>query len=157
LLVATVMLFIARPLVGDLGVAPIVFSAALIVLLIVSLYAVQVDERAEERRLAPGARRLRGLLGWAFGALALVERVIAIAAPDARVLLAGSLSWMIFFGFVAWTQIRNVLRQRTVTGETISMAVSIYLLMALSWGLLYGILFELDPRSFAVGAAPIDP
>ena len=44
LLVALVVAFAARPLIGDVGIAPMVFSIALILLMLVSLYNVQVDE-----------------------------------------------------------------------------------------------------------------
>jgi hypothetical protein len=44
LVVAIVAAFAARPLIGDAGIAPIVFRHALLVLLLVALYTIQVDE-----------------------------------------------------------------------------------------------------------------
>src|SRR5215831_5015016 len=50
--------------------------------------------------------------------------------------------------FVTLSQLRSVLKQREVTGETISMAVSIYLLLGFAWVFLYAIIFYLNPDSF---------
>ena len=47
------------------------------------------------------------------------------------------------------SQLRSVLRQRDVTSETICLAVSVYLLLGLSWTFLYGLMFEIHPESFA--------
>ena len=60
----------------------------------------------------------------------------------------GSICWLLFFLFVTLSQIRSVLQQREVTGETISMAVSIYLLLGLTWLFLYAVIFQLHPDSF---------
>jgi len=63
--------------------------------------------------------------------------------------LVGLIFWLLFIVFVTFSQLRSVLKQREVTGETICMAISVYLLMAFSWMLLYGIMFLLHPDSFA--------
>ena len=49
----------------------------------------------------------------------------------------GSISWLLFFAFITWNELRGVLKQREVTSETISMSISVYLLMGFTWGFLY--------------------
>jgi hypothetical protein len=39
------------------------------------------------------------------------------------------------------------------TGETISMSISIYLLLGLTWGVLYMVICQFDPQAIAFGAA----
>jgi hypothetical protein len=51
--------------------------------------------------------------------------------------------------YVTASELRSVLKQREVTGETICMAVSVYLLIGFSWALLYAIIFQRHPESFA--------
>ena len=62
--------------------------------------------------------------------------------------LLGSISWLLFFAFITWNELRAVLRQREVTSETISMSISVYLLMGLTWGLLYSLIYQLQPHAF---------
>jgi hypothetical protein len=63
-------------------------------------------------------------------------------------------SWLLFFVFITWSELRAVVKQKEVTGETISMAVSVYLLLGLCWGVLYILIFEHDPQAFNFGSAP---
>ncbi|MBV8361293.1 MAG: hypothetical protein JO189_25655 [Deltaproteobacteria bacterium] len=62
--------------------------------------------------------------------------------------LANSFCSLLFLLFVTVSQLRSLLKQREVTGQTISMAVSVYLLLGFTWSLLYGIMFQLHPDSF---------
>ena len=44
-----------------------------------------------------------------------------------------------------------MLRQTRVTGETISTAISVYLLIGMTWGLLYIVLFQCQDAAFSFG------
>jgi hypothetical protein len=44
-------------------------------------------------------------------------------------------------------ELRSVLEQRQVTSETISMAISVYLLMGLTWAMLYVAMYEVNPQA----------
>ena len=59
-----------------------------------------------------------------------------------------------FFAYVTWSQFRSLLKQREVTGETISMSISVYLLLGLTWGLLYIVIFTRHPEAFSFGTSP---
>jgi hypothetical protein len=128
LLAAIIVAFAVRPLIGDT-----VFSIALVLLLLVALYNINVDELVGERGrlLIQARRRLR--LGWVLAAAAAFERVSLIFVQGGMSKLVGSICWLLFFLFVTLSQLRSVLKQREVTGETISMAVLIYLLLGLTW------------------------
>ena len=155
LLVAIVVLLAVRPLIGDGGIAQIVFSLSILSMLLVALYTVQIDEVAREREMPASQRRRWDRLGWVLAVPAIIERVALIFDPNARLLLIGSISWLIFFAFVTWMELRSVLRQREITSETISMSISVYLLFALTWGILYSTIYQLQPNAFSITAIPV--
>ena len=148
LLVALIIAFAVRPLIGDTATSAAVFSVALVLVLVVALYNINVDELVGERgRLLIQARR-RLWLGWVLAAAAALERVSSIFVHGKMFELVEEICWLLFLLFVTLSQLRSVLKQREVTGETISMAVSIYLLLGVTWTFLYGIIFHLHPDSF---------
>jgi hypothetical protein len=142
-----------RPLIGDVGAAPLVFSLALLLLLLVALLTIQVDELVGERDVLVVQRKRRSLVGWALAVPALAERLYVIFAPTPRLYMIGSISWLLFFAFVTWSLLRTLLKHKDVTGETISMSISIYLLLGLTWAVLYMVMFEFDPQAIAFAAA----
>ena len=156
LLAAIVVAFAVRPLIGDRRASLAAFSIALVVLLLVALYNINVDELVGERGrlLIQSRRRLR--LGWVLAVAAGLERILSLFVHSGIVILAGSISWLLFIVFVISSQMRGVLKQREVTGETISMAISIYLLLGFAWMLLYGVMYQLHPDSFG-GLAAAQP
>jgi len=153
LLVAIVVLFAARPLIGDLGIGPVVFSLALIVLMLVALYTIQVDELVGERETLLAQKRRRGIIGWLLAVPAIVERLAIIFVHSGPILIAGMVFWFLFFSFVTWSELRAVVKQREVTGETIAMSISVYLLIGLTWGVLYIVLYYLQPNAFSFGGS----
>src|SRR5262249_39274674 len=60
----------------------------------------------------------------------------------------GLASWFAFFAFITAGELRNLVRHRTVTRETISMSISVYLMLGITWGLLYILIFLQQPGSF---------
>jgi hypothetical protein len=154
LLVALIVTLAARPLIGNAGVAPLVFSIALLSVLLVALYTTQVDELVGERdRLVRQKRRI-SRIGWVLAVPAVFERVLVMTAPSNWVYQLGAIFWWLVFAFVTLNQLRNLLKQKEVTGETISMAVSVYLLLGLTWGIFYVVIFLYQPLAFNLGAIP---
>ena len=154
LLVAIVTLFALRPLIGDSQLVPLAFSATILVVLLLALYAIQIDELVGEPGILPAARRRRNRVGWGLAMLAFVERVAVVVVQNRELSVAGAVGWLALLCFVTWNLWRSVLRQKQVTGETISLAISIYLLFGLTWGLLYAVIFECQPQAFSFGGAP---
>ena len=149
LLLALIAAFVVRAVIGERGAGFILFSVALVFLLLVALYNIQVDELVGERGVLLTQAKHRRLLGWILAAAAGTERIATIVAPGPTLDLIGTVCWLLFVMFVTVSQLRSVLRQREVTGETICMAVSVYLLMGFCWALLYAIIFQRHPDSFA--------
>jgi Ion channel len=155
LLMAIVVLFLVRPLIGDGGIATGTFSMALLLVLIFALYAVHIDELVGEREALLAQRRRRGLIGWALAVPAIVTRLAAIVVPSPAVYLSGAILWLLLFTFITWHLLRGVLRQREITSETISMSISVYLLLGFTFGLFYILLHHLQPLAFSFGSSPI--
>jgi voltage-gated potassium channel len=152
LLIAIAIAFAVRPLIGDAAGAPIVFSVALLALMLVALYTIQVDDLVGERDVLLARRRRQSIVGWVLAALAVVERLGVMIAPSPRLLIAGSIGWLLFFSFVTWSQLRSLLLHREVTRETISLSISVYLLLGMCWALLYIVIFLSRPEAFNLGA-----
>jgi amino acid transporter len=148
LLASIVVAIAVRPLIGDTAAGAAAFSIGVMLLLLVALYNINIDEMVGERGrlLIQARRRLR--LGWVLAAAATLERVFVIFVHNRTFNLVGSLCWLLFLLFVTLSQLRSVLKQREVTGDTISMAVSVYLLLGFTWALLYAVIFYVNPDSF---------
>ncbi len=149
LLVAIIVAFATRPLVGDTGATSAMFAVAMVLVLLVALYNINVDEMVGERgRLLTQSRRRRRF-GWLLAAAALLTRLLLMFDVHNRTVnLAGSICWLLFLLFVTLSELRAVLKQREVTSETICMAVSVYLLLGFTWALLYSVMIQLHPDSF---------
>ncbi len=155
LLIALVVLFGARPLVGDAGFGPIAFSIALMVVMLVALYTVQVDELIGERDKLLAQKKRRGKIGWLLAIPAALERIAIAFTQSHIVIVTGLIFWVLFFGYITWSELRAVLKQKEVTGETISLSISIYLLIGLDWAVFYIVLHYLQPHAFNLGAASL--
>jgi hypothetical protein len=144
-----------RPLIPDVGLGPLLFSLSMLVLLLFALFAIQVDELAGERTVLLAQRRRYTLIAWALAAFAAAERLYVIIAPSPETLLLGTLAWLLFFLFVTWSLLRHLVRHKEVTGETISMSISIYLLIGFSWALFYAVILEFQPHALRFDAATL--
>jgi hypothetical protein len=98
-----VVAFAVRPLIGDAGGGPIVFSLALLALMLVALYTVRVDELVGERDALLAQRRRQSIIGWVLATLAIAERLSLMIAPSPQLFMAGSIGWLLFFSFVTWS------------------------------------------------------
>jgi hypothetical protein len=148
LLAALIAAFAVRPLIGDTGASTALFGVALVLLLLVALYNINVDEVVGERGRLLAQSRRRLIVGWVLATAAAGQRVAIFFVQSRMLDLAGSVCWLLFILFVTLGQLRSVLKQREVTGETICMAVSVYLLLGFTWALLYAIMFQVHPDSF---------
>jgi hypothetical protein len=153
LLITIVAMVAVRPFLGDTGAAVFVFSLALLLVLLVALLTIHVDGLADELETHLLARRRRDFVGWAIAGPAVAARVALFFSQSPRLLLVGSFTWLLFFAYVTWSQLRSLLRQRKVTRETISMSISVYLLLGMSWGVLYFVIFTHQPDAFSFGTS----
>jgi voltage-gated potassium channel len=153
LLVAIVAAFVVRPLIGDSGVAPPVFSLVMFVLLLLALYNINVDELVGDRETLLAQKRRRNIIGSTLAIAAIVERFVLAFEPSRSLYLADSFLWLLLFAFITWNELRAVLKQREITREVISMSISVYLLFGLTFGLFYIVLHDLQPNAFSFGGA----
>jgi amino acid transporter len=154
LLIAILAMFGVRPLISGTGGGSALYSVIAILLFLLALFTIQVDELLGDRDLLLKQRKKSGALGWILATAAIVSRLGEITTPSHLLALTTSISWLIFIGFVTFTELRGVLKQRSVTRETISMSISVYLLMGLTWALFFIVLFDLQPHAFSFGASP---
>ena len=155
LLAFIIMAFLVRPLVGDSGAGPLMFSGVMLALLLMALYNIDVDELVGDRDLLLAQKRRR-ILGWTLGISAIAARLLATFSPDRSFYLADSVVWMLLFGFITWNELRAVLKQKEITREVISMSISTYLLFGLTFGLFYIVLHDLQPNALSFGSgAPL--
>jgi Ion channel len=156
LLAAIVAAFLVRPLVGDSPAGAITYSCAMLVLLLLALYSIDVDELVGDREVLLAQKRRRRIIAWAIGIPAIVERVVILASPSHALYLAGSVLWLLLFTYITWNELRAVLKQKEITREVISMSISTYLLLGLTCGLFYIVLHDLQPNAFSFGTgAPL--
>jgi len=155
LLGAIIAAFATRPLIGNNKVTLIVFSLLIVILLILGLYIIQVDELIGEEKKLRSERKRRQIIGWILASVAAVERIAMFFSTNPDLGIAGSMSWLLFFAFITWHELRAVLRQREVTSETICMSISVYLLMGLTWGFLYSLIYQLQPHAFSFPSSDV--
>jgi hypothetical protein len=151
LLVTIVTAFLVRPLLGESNATSIVSSIAMMGLLLIALYTTQVDELVGERDRLLVQRRRLSRLGWALAIPAIGDRIYATFVPTHRMAVLAAVSWLVFLAVVTWIQLRTLLKHKEVTGETIAMSVSVYLLFAITWGMVYILIFTLNPDAFSLG------
>ena len=152
LLAALVALFLVRPFSGDSGVGPPLFSLLIVILLLMALYNIDVEHLVGDREILLAQRRRRNAITWTLAAAAIVERWISIFAPEHSFHMGASGLWAVLFAYITWNQLRAVLKQKEVTSEVISMSISTYLLLGLTCGMVYIVIYDLHPSSFVFSA-----
>ncbi|MBP2145304.1 hypothetical protein J2129_000758 [Methanofollis sp. W23] len=87
---------------------------------------------------------------------AISARWISYLFPSAAGEITGHLFALLFFSFFTVYLLEIVLRAKTITGDTIAGAISVYLVMGLTWALAYQFMDEIQPGSFAyeIGTGP---
>jgi Ion channel len=152
LLAALIAAYAVRPLLGgsERGYGGhIGFSVAMLILLLIALYNIDADELIGEPETLLRQRKRRRFIGFTLVSVAFAERLAVILIQNRVLYLAGSIGWLLLFSFVTWSMLRGVLKQKSVTNETISMSISVYLLLGLTWGFLYVVISVLQPGAFS--------
>jgi voltage-gated potassium channel len=150
MLCAILAFFAVRPLIGDGPTASVLFTAALLALMILALLAIQIDELVGEQDRLRAERRRNWIVGGILASVVIGLRLLIAYLPSANLTLLWELFVMSFMSFVTWNELRAVLRQKEITGESISMAISVYLLIGLTWSLLYDVIYQLQPNAFSL-------
>jgi Ion channel len=137
LLVAQILLIALFPYLAKPGLPTVFFRLLSALAFLSAVYAVS-DKRAQ----------------WIIGIVLAVPSGILNALftfrPDPRLAVPSLVSAILFLGFTLISLLRAVLRTETVTRDTIYGALSVYLLMAIVWGVAYLLLETLQPGGLAM-------
>jgi hypothetical protein len=134
LLAALIVMFLVRPFTGDSGAGPPLTTVAMLLLLMLALYNIDVDELVGDRKILLAQRRRRNIIAWTLGVPAVLERLVALLAPTHKLYFGGTFLWLLLFAYITWNELRAVLKQKEVTREVISMSISTYLLLGFTCG-----------------------
>jgi len=97
-------------------------------------------------------RRARWMTALVLAIPAVVLNCIAAVAPNARLTVPTLICALLFLGFTLASLFRAVVRAESVTQDTIYGALSVYMLMANVWAVLYLLLQTIQPSAFAMGS-----
>ncbi len=127
---------IAAPVVVPDGpIMRVVMAVALFVLMLSGLHAIS-------------QHRHELFVGLALAVPAAALNVIGLTTDDLNLYIVSQFIYLAFFVYLAFHILRWTLRQHEVDAETIYGAVSVYLLMALIWGIAYYCMALTSPGSF---------
>ena len=93
-------------------------------------------------------------------AILIIPALFAVWIPDIPTnntpLTFGYICGLIVFAFAVISILNYIFNEETVTRQTISAAVAVYLLIALMWSFIYRLIENLYPASFAVAHAKLE-
>ena len=93
-------------------------------------------------------------------AILIIPALLAVWSPDIpmhnTLLTIGYICGLIVFAFAVISILNYIFTEETVTRQTISAAVAVYLLIALMWSFIYRLIENLYPASFAVAHAKLE-
>jgi hypothetical protein len=101
------------------------------------------------------------IFGAVLGIVALIATWLNLAASQIPLFgMIWIISQLMFYAFVVFCILRQIIRSHQVTSATILGAISVYFLIAIFWAMLFYLLEILQPGSFVVAGdrqTPIDP
>jgi hypothetical protein len=140
LLVSLFLLLLLQPFFGETVLARLVLLVCFSAVLFSAMYAVSENRRVFTLAVALAVPVLGGRwLGYF-----LESGFLALMAHSGAVL---------FLGFTASIVLAHVLKDEEVTGDKINGAICVYLLIGLTWGLLFSIIEAIRPGSFQMAQA----
>lgn len=135
LLASLVLLLVVYPYVVAGPTGPVALTVLSSIILITGIYA--VSNRRRQIVIASLLAIPAFLLGWSY----LVTGIPALNS-------AGSVFTVLFYAFTALIVLSRVLTTRRITTDTVYGAVSVYLLMGLTWATAYSLVESIHPGSF---------
>jgi len=102
---------------------------------------------------AVSERRWQWIAALALAVPAGVLNTLVAFQPDSGLMVLTLILTILFLVFTLVSLLRAVVRSERVTGDTIYGAISVYLLMALTWAAAYFLLVTLQPDALAMNAA----
>ena len=137
LFVAQVLLLAGFPFLDRPGVPTIFFRSLAIMAFLAGVYAV-------------GERRAQRVIALGLATLAIVAVIIHTLLPYPRLMGPATLCTLTFLLFTLVSLLRAVLGTMEVTYDTIYGSLSVYLLMAMTWGTAYWLLVIFQPAALSI-------
>ena len=138
LLIALFLLFLLHTFFVGHPLTLYSLSVLLLVILLATIHAL-------------GDNRMVSLTASVLGLAALTLRWVTHVSESHVLLLISEGVGAVFFAFIAVTILALVLRAQTVTEDTVSGALCVYLLIGLVWAFLFMLLESVHPGSFRFG------
>ena len=140
LLAAIFLLLAVAPFLVDFVRLRVLFNAFLSAVLVSAVYAL--------------SQKIRNLV---IAALLAIPMLISIwvqyfVRSDA-IFLIGRICGVLFIAYTIYHILRHIFQEQEVTKDTIAGAAAVYMLFALMWAFIYGVLELLQPGSFVISAA----
>jgi hypothetical protein len=107
--------------------------------------------------VAAGRSRTALAIGAVLAVPTLLFQFVGLVADDRRYLALSFVSGATLYLVAAVYLLRYVLRRDVLTLDKLYGAAATYLLLGVAWAYLYAILQHLEPGSFALGGAPVEP
>ncbi|WP_292394267.1 potassium channel family protein [Methanoculleus sp. UBA303] len=136
LLASLILLLVIYPYVVAGPAGPVALKVLSSIILITGVYAVSY------RRRQIVIAVLLGIPAFVFGWLHVITGVPALDKAE-------SVFTLLFYAFTALIVLSRVLTTRRITTDTIYGAVSVYLLIGLTWATAYGLIESISPGSFS--------
>jgi hypothetical protein len=136
-----IIFIVSMPFVEDFALGKFIEPSLLTLLLISALLAV-------------GGRRRVFVAGLLLLVPAIIFRWTHHLSPELLSPAAFIGFGILFIGFVIVNMLRYIMRASRVTAEVICAGISVYLLIALMWAMVYKLLGDIDPHSFYFASVP---
>ena len=144
LTIALALLFVSSPILGSIFGSGKIDSYLFAGVLLFALY--QITRRQSDL-----------LIGLALGIPAVAGGIVNAVTPDTAAINAvPTFFGALFLGFFVWRIFRDIFRGQRITSEQIFGSVCAYLLIGLVFASLYGLLFLVNPGSFAFSDALVE-
>jgi hypothetical protein len=138
LLIALFLLFLLHTFLAGHPLTLYALSGLMMVILLATLHAL-------------GDNRMVSLAASVLGLTALALRWATHVSDSQVLLLTSEGVGALFFAFTAVVILALILRAQTVTGDIVSGALCVYLLIGLTWAFLFMVVESIDPGSFRIG------
>ena len=137
LLISLIVLLLLFPIVSDVFIERVIFDVFLSIVLLSAVYTVSPKKHVFTIALLLSLPTFAGIWSTYF-------------LKNFYVTLVGWSFAVAFFGFIGIIVLSDVLKAEKVTTDTIHAAICVYLLMGVTWALLYSIIEGVRPESCVI-------
>lgn len=146
LLIALLAALIVGPFIAPR--APVTMAVILSIIALTGINAVFRVESGKEERKRKIRNRIVKTLGVTLAATSVLGRLALEIYPGRLAGSAAALSWALFLGLVCVTMLRQVMKTRQVTSDTIAASICVYLMAGFIWAFIYALIEIAIPGSF---------